>query len=490
MKPYAAIFVLCMVALSNAALHIDSYTVVPEVLKPGQEGAITFSIKNVVPAGSTSTSQLEDVQVYFAAPAGITYKLSSPYVVGSIPVGGSAVVSIPFKVNSNVKGGAISAPFFISIKDADQLKTLNVVIRVSNPPILSISADKQTIASTDILNLNITNNGGLASRATLKIAPQGGFSLSGKTMIYIGDIKDSVTIQVPIDSRNANEGVSSIPFVISYVEEGGSSTEEIKPLLIAVKKEKADVVFSQLSKVITARSNKLVLSVKNTGRALEDFKVFLEDQKLQPKESNQAKLGSLAAGQEKTFSFEVFADVQPGVHQAALRLKWVEDDVEKEQQISIPVVVTSDAATAIFVDSKPAPIVVGGEHTLSVLVSNIGSYKINNVEVALNASSGFDILNAQASQYIGGLEADDFSTVQYKVRVKAKEPGTYPIQVSVRYKDQSGQWISDVSEIPLIVRAAEEQRQNGLPLIIGGLVVAGGAAYWYFKLRKKGKVQP
>jgi hypothetical protein len=487
---FVALFTLMLSGIGTAALYVDSYAVTPSTLNPGQEGAVSFTIKNVVPTGSTSTTQLENVQVFYSAPQGIEYKSQSPYVVGTIAVGGSSLVTVPFKVNPDAKGGAITAPFYISLKDDNSLKTVNAVISVTNPAILSFSSDHQTILSTDAINLTITNNGGAASRATLKISDSSKFSLLGRTSIYIGDIKGAVSVEVPLDSRNADEGVNGIPFVISYTDEGGSSMNETKTLSVALKKEKADVVFFQQTPVVAAKDNMLSIKVKNTGRALEDFKVYLDDAHIKPRESNQVKLGSLQTGAEKSFTLEVFADAKPGVQATSFRLKWVEDDVEKEEIISVPIVVSSDADTAIFIDAKPTPIVVGGEHTLSVLVSNIGSYKINNVEVSLGESGALDILNAQKSQYIGGLESDDFSTVQYKARVKTTQPGSYPLVVAVKYKDQSGQWVSKNASIQLNIRPAEDgakSADNGIVPIAIGAVALVGAGYWYFRMRKSGK---
>ena len=483
---FVALISLLLSGLASAALYIDAYTVTPSSLNPGQEGSVSFTIKNVIPTGSTSTTQLENVQVFYSAPAGITYKSQSPYVVGTISVGGASLVTVPFKVNTDVKGGAITAPFYISLKDDNSLKTVNAVISVTNPAILSFSSDHQTILSTDTINLTITNNGGAASRASLKIADGSKFSLLGKTSIYIGDIKGTVSVIVPIDSRNADEGVNGIPFVISYTDDGGSSMNETKTLSVAVKKEKADVVFSQQGQVVAAKDNTLLIKVKNTGRALVDLKVYLDDSQIKAKESNQVKLGDLGTDEEKEFSMKIFADAQPGVQATSFRLKWVEDDVEKEETISVPIVVTSDADAAIFIDAKPTPILVGGEHTLSVLVSNIGSYKINNVEVSIGDSDAFDVLNAQKSQYIGGLEADDFSTVQYKVRVKTLQPGSYPLSVMVKYKDQSGIWIEKTVTSQLNIRPANDGAKgndNTVPLVVGAVAVLG-AGYWYFRMRK------
>jgi len=229
--------------------------------------------------------------------------------------------------------------------------------------------------------------------------------------------------------------------------------------------------------------------VKNTGRALGDFEFYLDDGKVQAKENKQVKLGDMAPGDEKEISMKVFVSAEPGVRNIEATLKWSEDDVDKEETTYVPVVITSDADAAIYVDAKPSPIVAGGDHTLSITVSNVGSYKIQNVEVTLSDSPQFEVFNAQRSQYIGGLESDDFSSVQYKVRAKALLPGEYPINITVRYKDQSGVWVEKAQEIKIAIRSQSDTAQgngNGT----AALLLAGGAAvlaigYWHFRMRKK-----
>ena len=45
-------------------------------------------------------------------------------------------------------------------------------------------------------------------------------------------------------------------------------------------------------------------------------------------------------------------------------------------------------------EAKPVPLVLNGQHTISVLVSNLGSYRIDNVDVSVSspALSSLDII--------------------------------------------------------------------------------------------------
>ena len=489
-----AILAFAMVMLSgalSAAISVGAYTVTPATLKPGESGAISFSISNVVASSaSATTSQLENVQVFYGGTVeGLEFMGTSPFNVGTIDSGSTAQVSVAFRVLPTARGGAIIAPFYISQKDKTDLKTVNAIIRVVNPPVITISSDHQTVLSTDELNLTVKNNGGTASRLRVSLADGSNFSFIGTSQIYIGDLSGSTVVSVPLDSRNANAGVSSIPFVLTYQQEGGNETSETRYISVAVQKEKADIIFTQAEKMVTGRDNTLVLTVKNTGKSLANMEFYLEDTSIQAKENTQVKLGNMSTGEEKNITMLVFVNAQPGVRGMQVRLKWSEDNVDKEETAFVPVVVNSDADAAIYIDAKPSPIVVGGDHTLSITVSNVGSYKIQNVEVTLQDSPAFEIFNAQRSQYIGGLESDDFSSVQYKIRVKQVAPGAYPITVIVKYKDQSGVWVEKSQALDISIRSPADIAAAGgngsTMLLIGGAVVVLGAGYWYFRMRKK-----
>lgn len=489
MKRILFVALMLFAGMLSAALSVESYTVTPSTLKPGEEGAVTFSVKNVLPSTATTTiDPLEDVQVFFGATTpGLEFKTPSPFVIGTIDSGGSALVSIPFRVMPNAKSGVIVSSFFISQKDKTDLKTVNAIIRVVNPPIITLSSDHQTVLSTDVISLTIANDGGAANKLTLKLLDGSNFSFMGTTQIYVGDVSKNITLQVPLDSRKVSEGLNNIPFVISYQQEGGDSVNETKYLSVAVKKEKADVSFTQVEPIVTNKDNVLKMTVKNKGRALDDFRVLLTDDKVKARESSQIALGSLKTGEEKSFQVPVFADEQPGIRGTSFNVKWVEDDVEKEESFSVPLVISSDAEVGIYLDAKPTPLVVGGDHTLSVTVSNLGSYKIANVVAAIEETDTFAILNIQKEQYIGNLDNDAFSTVQYKIKVGNVAPGAYPLAFDVKYKDQSGIWITKKISTMVNVRPASEgvQKDNGSgTLMLAGAVVLAGAAYWYFRMRK------
>ena len=67
---FAALLAL-FAGMASATLYVNSYSVSPSTLNTGQEGAVTFAIQNAIPTGSTTTTQLENVQVFFGGAEGV-----------------------------------------------------------------------------------------------------------------------------------------------------------------------------------------------------------------------------------------------------------------------------------------------------------------------------------------------------------------------------------------------------------------------------------
>jgi len=59
----------------------------------------------------------------------------------------------------------------------------------------------------------------------------------------------------------------------------------------------------------------------------------------------------------------------------------------------------------------------------------------------------------------------------------------------VRYKDQSGVWVEKSEEIDVAIRTpsdvAPQNGNAGIFFLAAGIIVVAGAAYWYFRMRKK-----
>jgi hypothetical protein len=301
-------------------------------------------------------------------------------------------------------------------------------------------------------------------------------------------VKDSAAVNITLDSRNADDGANDVVFTVRYQDELGNSLTEQKSMRITVKKESLDMDFIQKSEIFTGKDSTLVLGINNRGgKTLEDVKVSFGTTSLKLKDASEFKLGNIAPGQATEISLPVFADLTPGTNYVDFNVKYTDGNVEKEQTISVPLTITSDADVAVYITANPTPLGSGQEHTLSVLVSNLGSYEISNVDVSVS-SAAFENLDVHSKEYIGSLDKGDFSTVQFKVKVKDLAEGNYPLNLTVNYRDKSGEWKTKAINDSVAIHAPVQQA-NGLIYYILGLVALAAIALWYFKFRKKPQPQ-
>jgi uncharacterized membrane protein len=225
----------------------------------------------------------------------------------------------------------------------------------------------------------------------------------------------------------------------------------------------------------------LSLEAFNSGTDISDVRLSFPGTFVRLKDSNELKIGDLASGGRQNISGLAYIDLPPGLNTVNATIQWVEKDIAKEESISVPLKVASDADVGVYLESKPSPLVAGQEHTISVLVSNLGSFAIDNVDVGLN-SSAFDLLDVTPRQYIGSLAKDDFSTVQFKVRMKSSA-GDYPFTVGVRYRDASGEWTT--KSITQTASVNPAPAADSTPVYAAVVIILLALAIWYFKFRKR-----
>ena len=494
-----------LLGVTFAGISIDEYTVTKPVYKPGEPGVVTISVSN--PTGSERVSS-------------ITMDINSPYEItvtsapnlADIDSGGSAIVSIPFKVKDGTKPGIYSINvFFRGTKSGDtagttvtSVNSVSVPITVVNEPELSFSVDTKVLTGLDDVTLTITNNGGVANN--LRVAPGSGktvctiknaepdvstcttlppiISLHATDQVYVGTVVDSISVPLSLDSRSAEDGAEDIGLVVTYEDALGiSHTEEVN-LRVTVRNEQLDIAIVQPNGLSTRAQTTLMLQVTNDGtETISDLRIKFLGDSLKLIDATELKFGNLAPGQTGTASATIYTEMQPGINLVDSRVEWIEKDVQMEEDRSIALAVTSDADVEVFLEAKPLPLTSGGEHTISVLVSNLGTFSIENVDVAIE-SPALRSLDISNKQYIGGLQRDDFSTVQFLVQVNSTGPGTYPVYLDINYRDQSGEWKQKTIKKEInVYNGVSDEGGDPVPLLVGLGIVA--VLVWYFKFRKK-----
>lgn len=472
-----------LLGVAFAGISIDDYTVTKPVYKPGEPGVATISVSN--PLGSERVTSIT-MTVNSAYELTVT---SSPNLA-DIDSGGSAIVSIPFKVKQDANPGIYTINvFFRGYKMGDSAGTsvtsvnsIAIPITVVNEPEFSFSVDNKLLTGLDDVNLRIVNNGGIAKN--VKISIVGPVSLYGADQIYAGEITGEKTIPLSLDSRSANEGVADLLAVLSYQDALGIPHTENATLRMTIRKEQLDILIIPQDKINTRDKSQLTLKVINEGtETISNLRIKFPGDSIKMMDVTELKFGDLLPGQSATKNATIYTELSPGVNLVDSRVEWIEKDVQMEEQRSIALTVTSDADVEVFLEAKPLPLTLGGDHTISVLVSNLGTFSIENVDVAIESPvmKSMDISN---KQYIGGLQRDDFSTVQFLMHINATEPGIYPVYLDIHYRDQSGMWMQKKIQKEInIYNGTADEGGSSLPILIGlGVVIV---LVWHFKFRKK-----
>jgi len=478
--------IVLLAGAAFAGLSVQGWELSQESYRPGSNGILTLELSNPILTG-TDIKPVNSVDIDIVSQPEVA--VTGNQYVGDIEPGGTTKLSIPFSINSSAKSGLYTIQFKIFGR-ADRptggydtfSKLVTVPITVVDEPNLVLSTDNQVIGGLDKVTLSIVNNGGKATNVKIRTSDSSPVSLDGTDGIVIKSSLGNATVQMTLDSRNADDGPTDVPFLIEYEDELGLKKSVESNLRMTVRNERLDLSFTQMGDVITKQESTLSLTIRNDGKeTLKDVRLSFPDDMLRIKGSGELKFGDLAPGESATASATVFAEIAPGVNLVSGELSWIEKDVQKAGERQVPITITSDADVGVYLEAKPLPLTTGSEHTVSVLVSNLGSYSIQNVDVRLE-SPALQSLDISDSQYIGGLQNDDFSTVQFQMKVNATSEGTYPVDVVVNYRDQSGDWKQRTITQNVSIYSPQVSSDSPVPVILGILVL--GAAAWYFRFRK------
>lgn len=508
MKLKNLILILLVAGLCFAGISVNSFTVSNNIFQPGATGVATVSVSN--PSGS---GQASSITMSINAPPEVI--VTSTPNMADISAGGSTVVTIPFTVKPDAKPGVylinvFFSGFVVQALTGQSLPTVNtaaIPVTVVDSPKLSFSISNSTLTGIDNVSIIVSNHGGKATNLkviipTALLAAQNSTTASnissglvseiqfyGMDQIFIPEIDENQTIPVSVvlDSRNAPDGPTDVPLLLQYNDELGNLQSDTSSLRVTVRSENLDLGISQMSEIVTKKDSNLTIQIQNNGPdPLVDFRLSFPNSGISLKNQNELKFGDIQPGASVSVSALVSTDLPPGVNTIPSSISWIEKDVQKESTMAVPITVTSDADVGVYLEAKPVPLTTDQDETISVLVSNLGSYSIDNVDVSID-SPAMQSMDISQKQYVGGLQSDDFSTVQFSMHVNATTAGTYPVNITVNYRDLSGDWKQKTFVQDINVFSPAQSQQSPLPIIVGVILIA--IAVWFFKFRKKPATQ-
>lgn len=472
-----------LLSISSAAFSITNYSVSPQQVEPGEYGTVNLIVTNL----DTSNSA-EGIKIEIRKTGYIT--MLNEISVGDLSPSASLTLSIPFSVDSNAPTGIYSFNIDIygqSVSSTGSMQSLHkkviASIKIVNPPALQLSLDNNEISDISRRVITVGNKGGAAKKVYLRVSSEE-FGFLDRDVVYVENVDKNISVPVVIDARNANEGSQKIDFDITYEDSLGNEYSDARSLPITVRKESGDFVFIQKEPVVTGQESILKMDIKNEGNDIQNLRFSVADG-AQLVGISEFKIGDLKKGDVKSIEVPILANIEPGSRTVKLNLKWIEQNENREGSKNVPLKVGSDADVGVYLEAKPTPLIANGEHTISITVSNLGSYAIEATTVEFS-SDAFYMLSIQPEQYIGGLNEDDFSSVQYNIKVKDVDEDSYPVNIKVKYRDASGEWREkNIKRYVSIAKETEKGLANADLLLIAAVVIIG-IAYWWFR-RSRGK---
>lgn len=478
------LFVLFFVLGIVVGMSISSVSTDKASYAPGDTGYISIIVSN---AGDASVD-------------GITLQLSTGgnvalgttvLNIGDLGPVSSTTVNIPITVLKTAPSGM----YFVNIRATGSIKSVTpielkltesiVAVKVVRPPVLSIIINRTELEKETAVVFTICNNGG--DVRNMVVTPTGGIGFVGVDSIFIGDVGSGCKkINAGLDAKRVEDGSSILSLNLSYKNELGEDRSEKKEIGVIVNKREGDFSIEQTDVVQTKTETTLRLMVANSGNGAKNVKISFADDSVRLVGKNEIDVGNIAQGEGKEIEAKVYVNAEPGIRSVIVIVEWEENGEKKEDKIAVPIKVKSDADVGVYVEAKPTPLRANGEHTISIIVANLGSYEIGSVSIGTK-SDVFELQEAQAEKYIGRLAYDDFSSEQFKIKVKNVDAGVYPVEITVVYRDYSGEWVTKRVEAKVHIESeAREEGNNTMLLVIAGFVIIAGA-YYLLRMRKKSR---
>jgi hypothetical protein len=382
---------------------------------------------------------------------------------------------------------------------------------VSNPATFSMVSSNKTVMTTGDfeVNVDLSNSGGNARDARVSINSSQ-FLQTGPNPQFVGSIAKGESKEFKLGitlASNVISGAYSIPITITYFDESGTELSSEAKLRLEVKRTSPniDIALAHNQHFIPGKEVKLVLNVENNGdEKAYDVRVGVASvsdlaslgssapstQVLTSLGTNFVFVGDIAPFESKTITLDAGVnDLDSGFYRQffVIRAKNANGEQITDELAPIGINLEGLVDVQVFISSKPAPIISNADHTLSVLVSNIGTSPIKALIVGLEGGDLLELQEAQNEQFIGGLVEDDFSTVQYKVHVKNVVAGDYPINVTTKFKDNYNRDVQKVHTLNLRITSNGSEDTSGLGSILFPVIVVAILLflfYWFFCRQK------
>ncbi|MFN3909997.1 MAG: hypothetical protein ACK4J0_02070, partial [Candidatus Anstonellaceae archaeon] len=416
------------------------------------------------------------------------------YFLGDYRPSSTGTFSFPFSVSEKASGGV----YYVNIRftwlngSGAYVKNVQIPLTIKNDPIFLIESKKEKIFAEDefIVPFIIKNIGGKARNVIIELDSNNFFEM-GKNKIVLEELKqyEQKDIELKLSMlENLTSNVYNIPLKITYVDElsnQSSITENLK-LTVIKKNPEIKIELASGQQIKPGLVQNLEFIVKNLGeKTAYSVRVGIESQDVFTiLEGNYLDLGDIEPNSAKNLTIKAgVKDLKPNYYIQEFKIKTKNEKGEERIPYSflLGLDIQYNSDLAIFASAKPSPLYTQQEHTLTVVVSNIGISPVKSVVVEIQPD-GFELLDIQNQQYIGSLAEDDFSSVQFKIKTK-NEVGKKNLKIKIKFLDNYNREHVITKEVPIEIYKKEENNSN----LIFGVVIATMLVFliWFFKLRKR-----
>jgi len=507
---YIFFVMLSLMMFVSADISVSSYTVNPNPCHPGTSGAISLTLANL------GTNLVKDINVFVSTSQRISTHTN--IYVGDLQSSGQTVVNIPFKVDDDTNPGVYTLRLRIKGNEVDYSQNIDermvsryidIPLYVIDPPKMSVSApmivvNKDTKSNVSI---SITNEGGNAKDVV--ISPEcDNVIFYNDNPIYLFDVNKNNTESINLLFKVTNDapaGELACPLIITSTDSLGYNYNQTAKIYFTVKDRTSNFMVVSHNKYLSpGNSEQLSLTVSNLGEEPEyNVKISFDDNDVFIPQSSQFDIGrELSPGESKTIITNVgVSEVAPGYYSIPVTISY-EDALGRQMSETESFIqqVSSEGVIKIFIESDKVPIYEGGEYTFSVKVSNVGISQVKSLMLRVNDSDDqyIILLGAQSEQYIGTLDADDFSSVQYDVFVSkgitSNAPKEILIPFEIEYLDSFNNYHSEYITVPVKIYPREMMvlfnghDANIWWYYVAAIVLVLIIIYWFYRRKKHKKI--
>ena len=195
------------------------------------------------------------------------------------------------------------------------------------------------------------------------------------------------------------------------------------------------------------------------------------------KSGSEQRLQYLSAGEEKILEFNVTVapDAASKLYKTALLLSYVDEAGNKySREDSIAFLVNSKPELSVELESSEI-IRAGQTGKIVIKIANKGLSDAKFLSTTLLPSPGFQTLSA-ANVYVGGLDSDDYQTIQYSLYVPPNAGSQVKLPLEVSFKDANNRQYKEKLELSLRLYSEEEitrmdlEKKSGLNLILIAII--------------------